>query len=89
MAPMIRRLLPLTALASLLLVVACNKGDDLDRIRKDGFGCSKAGAGAGFVAKPGEHCFVCQDDTSMAKCSMNPLTSGCKEDPSGCGKGAK
>lgn len=86
---MIRRLLPLAALASLLAVFACNKSDNLEQIRKDGFGCSKAGAGAGFVTKAGEHCFVCPDDTSMAKCSTNPLTSGCKEDPNGCGKAAK
>ena len=83
----------ITVSAVALLVVSsggCSKGDSLEKIRADGFGCSKAGAsGAVMISKPGEHCFVCPDDASMAKCSTNPLTSGCKEDPSACKQPAK
>jgi hypothetical protein len=77
------------ALVVFASLAGCNKGDSFDKIRSDGFGCTKVGAGAMFVPKPGEHCFVCPDDTSMSKCAQNPLTSGCKEDPNGCGKAAK
>ena len=79
----------IAAVAVAVLGTGCNKGKTLEQLRADGISCTKAGAGAGFVSKGTEHCFVCPDDASMAKCSSNPLESGCKEDPTGCGKGAK
>jgi len=79
-----RTLILFVALAA---AAGCNKGKSLAEIQKDGFGCVKAGGGAAFVPKPGEHCFQCSDDASMAKCPENPLTSGCKEVPlDSCGK---
>jgi hypothetical protein len=71
----------LRAFALVILVSACgSKGSDLQKIRADGYGCSRTGGGAGFVPTPGQHCFVCADDKSMAACGENPLTSGCHEE---------
>ncbi len=85
---MSRAILSVASVGVAVLVASstgCDKGGDLEKLRKDGYGCTKAGAGAMFAPKPGEHCFVCPDDASMAKCQTNPVTSGCKEEP-GCGK---
>jgi hypothetical protein len=71
------------------LAAGCDKGSDLAKLQTDGYGCTKAGAGATFIPKPGEHCFVCPDDATIAKCAKNPVTSGCKEDPTACGKSPK
>ena len=62
-----------------LVLFACNKGKSLEQLQQDGYACSKAGSGAGFVPKPGSHCFMCPDSDSMSKCGTDPLTSGCKE----------
>jgi len=70
----------LRAIAFIVVVTACNKGSDLQKIRADGYGCSLAGGGGGFVPTHGQHCFVCPDDKSMAACGDNPLTSGCHEE---------
>jgi len=62
-----------------VVLLACSKGQNLDKIREDGFSCKMAGGGGGFAPKPGNHCFICADSDSMSKCGANPLTSGCKE----------
>jgi hypothetical protein len=79
----------LVGLVALSLSAGCDKGNDLAKLRTDGYGCTKAGAGATFIPRPGEHCFVCADDAALSKCTKNPVTSGCKEDPAACGKSAR
>jgi len=70
----------LAVLVATLAVVACqDKGPSLQQLRKDGYGCTKAGNKGGFVVQPGEHCFVCPDDISLGKCTTNPIAAGCHE----------
>ena len=67
-----------------LVIGGCGKGKSLAQLQKDGYGCNLKGGGAGFVGKPGEHCFECPDSAALQKCTQNPLESTCKEVE--CGK---
>jgi hypothetical protein len=57
--------------------IGCTK--TVDDLRVDGFQCRQGLGGPGSVPKGKEHCFICDDNDSMIKCTKNPLTSGCRE----------
>lgn len=79
-----RRVVVSSAAAVLVVVAGCKSHPSPEQIRKDGYGCTTPNAGAKMVQKKGEHCFVCSDGSTMLKCTLDPLNSGCKEDPTGC-----
>lgn len=71
-------LITLVALASMS---ACDKAN-IEKLRTDGFSCQTVNQKGGlYVPKPGEHCFKCPDSDAVAKCSTDPLNSGCHEVP--------
>ncbi len=56
--------------------------DKLQQMKEDGIQCSRDKTMLlQQKDSPKQHCFVCNDNDSMAKCTTNPLTSGCTESP--------
>ena len=56
--------------------------DKLQQMKEDGIACARDKAMLiPQKDKPNQHCFLCNDNDSMMKCSTNPLTSGCTETP--------
>jgi hypothetical protein len=56
--------------------------DKLQQMKEDGISCARDKAML-IPQKdhPKAHCFACNDNDSMMKCTTDPLTSGCTETP--------
>ena len=71
--------------AIVLSASACE--DKLQRMKKDGIACARDKAMLiPQKDKPNQHCFLCNDNDSMMKCTTNPTTSGCTETPCAAAK---
>jgi hypothetical protein len=75
-----RKLLSLLAIVAIVVSASACK-DKLQQLREDGIACSRDKTFMTGKDTPKQHCFVCNDDTSMMKCTTDPLTSGCTETP--------
>ena len=63
-----------------VLTTACK--DKLEEMKQDGIQCARDKSMLlQQKDSPKQHCFLCNDDSSMMKCPTNPLTSGCTEMP--------
>jgi hypothetical protein len=76
-----RKVISFLAVAAAVVSVSACK-DKLQQLKEDGISCARDKAM--LIPQKGQpklHCFVCNDNDSMMKCSSNPVTSGCTETP--------
>ena len=65
-----------------IVVSASACKDKLQQLKEEGISCARDKAMLiPQKDQPKLHCFVCNDNDSMMKCTTNPLTSGCTETP--------
>ena len=76
-----RKVISFFAIATAVVSASACK-DKLQQLKEDGISCARDKARLiPQKDQPKLHCFVCNDNDSMMKCSNNPLTSGCTETP--------
>jgi hypothetical protein len=76
-----RKVLTFVAVTAILVSASACK-DKLQQMKEDGIACSRdKGTFGKSKDSPNQHCFVCNDNDSMMKCTTNPITSGCTETP--------
>jgi hypothetical protein len=76
-----RKVLSLLPVVAIVVSASACK-DKLQQMKEDGIACARDKST--LIAQPTspkQHCFVCNDNDSMMKCTTNPLTSGCTETP--------